>query len=188
MTRDLRFGLFWRITVVVTFGVRLIWGQAPSDEEQRYLRSVLPLIQERNWSDAENKFKEGLSQFPRSALLANALGMVYEQQGKEDAAVRQFEQALEWLPSLPQRVSTSQRFMEGEESCAKASELYTAAGEADGRCGRPDCHRNRAWRMPGLMRMPRAFSKKLTALIQRRPPPLGTWRLRSSRPVLSSRP
>lgn len=130
MTRDLRLGLFWRIIIFVILGTQLIWAQAPSEEEQRYLRSVLPLIQQRNWSDAESKFKEGLSHFPRSALLANALGMVYEQQGKQDAAERQFEQALEWLPSFTAARIHLAAIYGKQGNCAKASGLYSAAAQA----------------------------------------------------------
>ncbi|MGI8959136.1 MAG: tetratricopeptide repeat protein [Bryobacteraceae bacterium] len=127
---DLRLDLFCRATVVLILGTQLIRGQAPSEEEQRYLRSVLPLIQERKWGDAESKFKEGLSQFPKSALLANALGMVYEQQGREDAAARQFEQALEWLPSFTAARIHLAAIYGKQGNCAKASQLYRAAAEA----------------------------------------------------------
>jgi tetratricopeptide (TPR) repeat protein len=126
----LRLGLFWRATVVLILGSILIWGQAPSEGEQLYLRSVLPLVQERKWADAEGKFKEGLSQYPRSALLANALGMVYEQQGKVDAAARQFEQALEWLPSFTAARIHLAAIYGKQGDCAKASPLYSAAAEA----------------------------------------------------------
>jgi tetratricopeptide (TPR) repeat protein len=130
LTRDLRLGLFWRISVVLILGIRLIWSQAPSEEEQDYLKSVLPLIQERNWSDAEDKLKEGLAQFRRSALLANALGMVYEQQGKIDAAAREFEQALEWLPSFTAaRIHLAAIYVR-QGSCPRASELFKAAAAA----------------------------------------------------------
>jgi tetratricopeptide (TPR) repeat protein len=128
--RDFHCGLFWRTTVVLVISIRLIWSQASSEEEQRYLRSVLPLIQQRNWSDAETRFKEGLSQFPRSALLANALGMVYEQQGKEDAAARQFAQALAWLPSFTAARIHLAAIYEKQGNCVKASDLYTAAAIA----------------------------------------------------------
>jgi tetratricopeptide (TPR) repeat protein len=135
VTRDLRLSLFWRIAIVLILGPRLIWSQAPSEEEQHYLQSVLPLIQQRNWSDAESKFKEGLSQFPRSALLANALGMVYEQQGKEDAAARQFEQALEWLPSFTAARIHLAAIYGRRGNCAKASELYSTAAETTADAG-----------------------------------------------------
>ncbi|MGI9072461.1 MAG: tetratricopeptide repeat protein [Bryobacteraceae bacterium] len=128
--RDLCLGLLWRATVILILGTQLTWGQAPSEEEQRYLQSVLPLIQERKWADAEDKFKEGLSQFPRSALLANALGMVYEQQGKVEAAARQFEQALEWLPNFTAARIHLAAIYTKQGNCAKASPLYSAAAEA----------------------------------------------------------
>jgi tetratricopeptide (TPR) repeat protein len=127
---NLRLGLFWCTTIVVILGAQLTWGQAPSEEEQRYLQSVLPLVQERKWANAEGKFKEGLSQFPRSALLANALGMVYEQQGKVEAAARQFEQALEWLPTFTAARIHLAAIYGKQGDCAKASPLYSAAAEA----------------------------------------------------------
>jgi tetratricopeptide (TPR) repeat protein len=135
VTRDLHLGPFWRTSVIVILVSQLICAQAPSEEEQRYLRSVLPLIQERKWTDAESKFKEGLSQFPRSALLANALGMVYQQEGNEDAAARQFEQALEWLPSFTAARIHLAAVYGKQGSCAKASDLYRAAAEATADAG-----------------------------------------------------
>jgi tetratricopeptide (TPR) repeat protein len=130
VTRDLRLGLLWSTIVALIFGVRIMWSQTPSEEEQEYLRSVLPLIQQRNWSDAESRFKEGLSRFPKSALLANALGMVYEQEGKEDAAAHEFEQALEWLPAFTAARIHLAAIYGKQGNCAKASELYRAAAEA----------------------------------------------------------
>jgi tetratricopeptide (TPR) repeat protein len=135
VTQDLRLGFIWRTSVVVLFGVRLMCGQAPAQDEQGYLRSVLPLIQQRNWSEAEAKFEQGLLQFPHSALLANALGMVYEQQGKEEAAAHQFEQALEWLPSFTAARIHLAAIYGKRGSCTKASELYHAAAEATGDAG-----------------------------------------------------
>jgi tetratricopeptide (TPR) repeat protein len=136
VTQNLRLGLLWGTAAVLLLGLQMIWAQAASQqEEQRYLQSVLPVIQQRNWVDAEAKLKQGLSQFPRSALLANALGMVYEQEGREDEAARHFEQALEWLPSFTAARIHLAAIYGKKGDCAKASELYRAAAESTDNAG-----------------------------------------------------
>ena len=134
MTRDLRLSVFWRTSVVIIAGARLVCSQAPSEEEQLYLRSILPLIQERKWGEAESRFKEGLAQFPRSALLANALGMVYEQEGKEGMAAGEYEKALEWLPSFTAARIHLAAIYGKQGNCAKASELYNGCSRCYVRC------------------------------------------------------
>src|SRR5262245_14802657 len=73
-------------------------AQAPSAQEQQYLFSVLPLIQKGALGEAEQKLSEGLKLYPGSAILSNALGMVFERQEKIEAAIRSYQNALTALP------------------------------------------------------------------------------------------
>src|SRR5262249_6000 len=73
-------------------------AQAPSAQEQQYLFSVLPLIQKGALAEAEQKLSEGLKLYPGSAILNNALGMVFEQQEKIEAAIKSYQDALKSLP------------------------------------------------------------------------------------------
>jgi tetratricopeptide (TPR) repeat protein len=117
----------WRSKIVLVLMAGLLRSQAPSHDEQRYLASILPLIQQQKCSEAESKLKQGLSQFPRSALLANALGMVEERQEKFDAAAQDFERALEWLPSFTAAQIHLAEIYGKQGNCAKASRLFNAA-------------------------------------------------------------
>ena len=72
--------------------------QAPSSQEQQYLFSVLPLIEKGQLHEAEGKLLEGLRLYPSSAILNNALGIVYQREENFDAAIRSFQEALTVLP------------------------------------------------------------------------------------------
>ena len=95
-------GLFvWALVLLCTSWVG--WGaeaQAPSREEQQYLLSVLPLIDKGQLAVAEEKLVEGRKVYPRSAIIQNALGIVYLRQNKIEAAAAAFQHALEILPSF----------------------------------------------------------------------------------------
>jgi tetratricopeptide (TPR) repeat protein len=75
-------------------------GQAPSAEEQQYLFSVLPLIERGDLANAEQRLLSAVEQFPRSAILYNALGITYVKQSQIDKAAASFRKALEILPSF----------------------------------------------------------------------------------------
>jgi len=75
-------------------------AQAPSAEEQQHLFAVLPLIDRGELSRAEEQLTAGIQQFPRSAILYNALGIVFRKQNKLDRAADSFRKALEILPSF----------------------------------------------------------------------------------------
>ena len=82
------------------FFVESATAQKPGPEEQQYLISVLPLIESGRLTEAEEKLGAGMQLYPRSAILQNALGIVYQKQNRTEAAAAAFRQALELLPSF----------------------------------------------------------------------------------------
>ena len=104
-------------------------AQAPSAEEQQYLFSVLPLIERGDLTKAEDQIFAGLERYSRSAILYNALGIVYTRQNKLDKAATSFRRALEILPSFTaaqlQLAALDQRQGNKEE----AVRLFRAAGD-----------------------------------------------------------
>ena len=75
-------------------------AQAPSTEEQQDLFSVLPLIERGELSRAEEQLVADIERHPRSAILHNALGIVFRKQNRLDRAADSFRKALEILPSF----------------------------------------------------------------------------------------
>jgi tetratricopeptide (TPR) repeat protein len=105
-------------------------AQAPSEEEQQVLRSIVPLIESHSLVDAEARLMEGLKQFPRSAIFENALGMVYQQEKKPAEAIAAFEKALEILPTFTAaQLHLGSMYIEANR-CGQAVPLLAAAGDA----------------------------------------------------------
>ncbi len=103
------------------------WAQRPSEAELNALSSALPLIQQQNWSAAEASLQEGMASFPHSAILSNALGIVYEREHRQPDAIRAFEQAVEWLPNFTAaQVHLASLHAERGE-CDHANRLFRAA-------------------------------------------------------------
>ena len=75
-------------------------AQAPSAEEQQQLFAVLPLIDRGELSRAEEELAAGIERHPRSAILYNALGIVFRKQNQFDRAAGSFRKALEILPTF----------------------------------------------------------------------------------------
>jgi len=75
-------------------------AQTASPPEQQYLFSVLPLIDRGDLAHAEEQLVRGIEQFPHSAILYNALGIVYRKENKIDLAAKALRQALDILPSF----------------------------------------------------------------------------------------
>src|SRR5581483_6140133 len=126
--------LSWARCLLMAFCFQgLAQADAPSQAELQYLSSVLPLIQARAWSDAEGKLLEGLKQFSRSAVLSNALGMVYEQENKNDDAIQAFEHATEWLPNFTAAQLHLASLLVETGACGRAEPLFldVAKGTAD---------------------------------------------------------
>lgn len=99
----------------------------PSPAELQYLSSVLPDIQAQAWSKAEHELLLGLEQFPESAVLSNALGMVYERQSKKQEAIRAFELAIQWLPGFTAAQLHLASMLTDTGSCKRAIPLFIAA-------------------------------------------------------------
>ena len=85
---------------MVTIIVLAAHAQTASPQEQQYLFSVLPLIDRGDLATAELQLVRGLAQFSQSAILYNALGIVYRKENKMEPAASAFRKALEILPSF----------------------------------------------------------------------------------------
>ncbi len=105
-------------------------SQAPSLEEQKYLFSVLPLIEQGELSTAAQRLLSGIEQYPRSAILYNALGIVYRKQSEIGKAAASFRQAIDILPSFTaaQLQLASIDLQQGNRT--EASQLYHSAGDS----------------------------------------------------------
>ncbi len=77
-----------------------IRAQVPTSEEQQYLFSVLPLIEKGQLAQAEEQLRAGIKLYPRSAILHNAQGIVYQRQNELDKAIGAFQEALALLPTF----------------------------------------------------------------------------------------
>lgn len=105
-------------------------AQAPSVEEQQYLFSVLPLIETGELSNAEKRLLSGIEQYPRSAILYNALGIVYHKQAKSDKAAASFRKAIEILPSFTAAQLQLASIDQEQGNRTEAAQLYRSAGDS----------------------------------------------------------
>jgi tetratricopeptide (TPR) repeat protein len=102
-------------------------SQAPSPQEQQYLFSALPLIENGRLQEAEGKLQEGLKLYPRSAILSNALGIVYERQENLEAAIRSYQDALKVLPHFTAAQLHLALLYQRQEKKKEAAELFNLA-------------------------------------------------------------
>lgn len=117
--------------VVVGFIVGLILAaQAPSQEEQQYLFSVLPLIDHGELAHAQQQLIAGIERFPRSAILFNALGVVYRREGKLEEAAEEFRKAIQILPQFTAALLQLASLDQQDGKKKEAAELFGAAGES----------------------------------------------------------
>lgn len=107
-----------------------LWAAASSQGELQVLSSVMPDIQAGAWPKAEQELLDGLKQFPRSAVLSNALGMVYEKEGRIDMAVHEYEQATQWLPSFTAAQLHLASLLARTGDCQRADYLYLEASQS----------------------------------------------------------
>jgi len=105
-------------------------AQAPSTEEQQYLFSVLPLIDRGELARAEEQLAVGIERYPRSAILYNALGIVFRKQNKLDRAADSFRTALEILPSFTAAQLQLASLDQQQGLKQDAARLFRAAGES----------------------------------------------------------
>jgi tetratricopeptide (TPR) repeat protein len=123
-----------RFSLGILFTLILAWthragAQTPSADEQQYLFSVLPLIERGDLARAETQLMEGIERFQRSAILYNALGIVYVKQGKIDKAASSFRRALEILPSFTAAQLQLASLDQQQGNKKEAAQLFRAAGE-----------------------------------------------------------
>ena len=111
----------------LVFIVTQVLSQAPSPQEQQYLFSVLPLIEKGQLSQAEEKLLEGLKLHPRSAILSNALGIVYERQEKIDDAIKSYQDALKALPHFTAAQLHLALLYQRRDKKREAAELFSLA-------------------------------------------------------------
>src|SRR5579864_215104 len=123
-----------RFLVGILFTFTFVWAirasaQTPSADEQQYLFSVLPLIERGDLAKAETQLVEGIERFQRSAILYNALGIVYARQSKIDKAASSFRRALEILPSFTAAQLQLASIDQQQGNKPEAIQLFRAAGE-----------------------------------------------------------
>ncbi len=115
------------LILIVAFEGR---AQAPPAEEQQYLFSVLPLIERGELSNAEQRLLSGVEQYPHSAILYNALGIVYRKQSKIDNAAASFRKALDILPSFTAAQLQLASIDQQQGNRTEAARLFRSAGES----------------------------------------------------------
>ena len=93
------------------------------------LSSVMPDIQAGAWQKAERELLDALKQFPQSAVLSNALGIVYEKEDKTDLAIHAYEQATQWLPSFTAAQLHLASLLARTGDCQRANRLYIEASQ-----------------------------------------------------------
>ena len=103
-------------------------AQVPDD--QQYLFSVLPLIERGELSNAEKQLLSGVEQYPRSAILYNALGIVYHKQSKVDKAGASFRKALEILPSFTAAQLQVASIDQEQGNRTEAAQLFRSAADS----------------------------------------------------------
>ena len=104
-------------------------AHAGIQEEQQYLLTVVPLIQSNDLPAAEQRLREGLQRHPNSAILENALGIVYEKQQKPEAAISAYERALRQLPTFTAAQLHLAALYRQRARTKEAADLFAAAGE-----------------------------------------------------------
>lgn len=124
----------FRVRLLAGILCTLVWAleggaQAPAADEQQYLFSVLPLIERGDLAKAEAQLIEGIERYPRSAILYNALGIVYGKQSKIDKAASSFRRALEILPAFTAAQLQLASIDQQQGNKQEAVQLFRAAGE-----------------------------------------------------------
>jgi tetratricopeptide (TPR) repeat protein len=104
-------------------------AQAPSAEEQQQLFAILPLIDRGELSRAEEELAAGIERYPRSAILYNALGIVFRKQNQLDRAADSFRKALEILPSFTAAQLQLASIDQQQGMKQDAARLFRAAAE-----------------------------------------------------------
>jgi len=104
-------------------------AQTAPQPEQQYLFSVLPLIDRGDFARAEEQLVRGIEQFPRSAILYNALGIVYRKESKIERAAEAFRKALDILPSFTAAQLQLASLEQQQGNKPEAAKLFRAAAD-----------------------------------------------------------
>jgi tetratricopeptide (TPR) repeat protein len=118
-----------RVLLLILALCAAIGAQSPSKDEQQFLFSVLPMIEAGDLPAAEQRLLKGVSEFPRSAILNNALGIIYRKQNKVDQAVAAFRSAVQLMPGFTAAQLHLASIYEQQGNQAEARPLYRAAAE-----------------------------------------------------------
>lgn len=102
----------------------------PSAAEQQCLASTLPLLQKHALSTAESTLLDCRQKNPQSAILSNALGIVYEQEGRNEDASAAFEEALALLPAFTAAQVHLGTLYSRAGNCAPAIRVLNAAAQS----------------------------------------------------------
>lgn len=121
--------------ILLALTVPLLSGQTStangaSAEERQCLSSILPLLQTRALSAAESMLTDCQHKNPESAILTNALGIVYEQEGRNHDATEAFEKALALLPSFTAAQIHLGAIYARAGNCAPAERLLETAARS----------------------------------------------------------
>jgi len=122
-----------RLVTAILFSLVLALAavaQTPSADEQQYLFSVLPLIDRGQLSQAEEQLLAGIERYAKSAILYNALGIVYRKENKINDAADAFRKAVEILPSFTAAQLQLASIYQEQEKKSSAAELFRAAAES----------------------------------------------------------
>lgn len=103
-------------------------AQIEVSQEQQLLLAAVPLIERGELDRAEQQLLEGLKSFPHSAILENAIGIVYEKQGKSERAIAAFEAAIRGLPAFTAAQLHLAALYQQSKRTHDAAELFAAAG------------------------------------------------------------
>lgn len=103
----------------------LLCAAAYAQEDQKLLFSVLPLIENGRLSEAEAQLRP----YQDSAILQNALGIVYLKQNKTGSAISAFQRALKLLPSFTAAQLHLASIYQQQNERTKAADLFAAAGD-----------------------------------------------------------
>lgn len=106
-----------------------------SPDERQCLSEALRLLQQHALPDAERKLADCQRQHPQSAILNNALGIVYEQEGRKADATRSFEKALTFLPSFTAAQIHLGTLYAAAGNCDAATHLLHSAAESTSESG-----------------------------------------------------
>jgi tetratricopeptide (TPR) repeat protein len=104
-------------------------SQVPPPEDQQTFLRILPLFERGEYGQAEQQLKAALEQYPDSAVLENALGVLYRKTNRTTEAAAAFEKALRSLPTFTAAQLQLAAIYEEQGRTNDAADLFVRAGE-----------------------------------------------------------